>query len=224
MKKCKTCKKKFKEKWGKANKYCCQPCYWDDMPNRKGPESSAWKSNDLLGYHGVHKWLKREHGKAFKCIFCRGSGSRFEWANISGQYLRNVNDWLQLCHKCHNRWDHNGPKAARSRKNQTANLYAVDFDSVLCKRDGFPRTSSFFNDPPVEGAREAVEYIWSIGHECYVLTARPSRYWKEIVVWLYHYGFPGMQVTNVKKPGTTLWIDDRAYRFTNWLDIIKLIK
>lgn len=34
-----------------------------------------------------------------------GKKRYFQWANISGEYLRIVSDWKQLCVKCHKKFD-----------------------------------------------------------------------------------------------------------------------
>ena len=70
--------------------------------NEKNP---AWKG-DKVGYRGIHKWIERKLGKANKCSFDPTHQSvRFDWANISGSYLRDLEDWSQLCRKCHRQYD-----------------------------------------------------------------------------------------------------------------------
>ena len=61
-------------------------------------------------------------------------------------------------------------------------------------------------------------------HEFYVLCAREDEELPKIKEWLDKHGFPEMEVTNKKRKGTSLFIDDRCYRFTNWKDISKLLK
>lgn len=100
-------------------------------------------------------------------------------------------------------------------------IIAIDFDGVICKRSGIPRNHDFSKDFPVGGAKEAIEWLISVGHEPYVLTARTPEEWMDILNWMVKHKFPPIEVTNVKKLGTKVIIDDRAYRFTNWLDISK---
>lgn len=70
-----------------------------------GENASAWKG-DNAGYHALHKWIQSRLGKPNKCDDCGiTSGKRFEWANISGKYLRDVNDWKRLCSVCHHKMD-----------------------------------------------------------------------------------------------------------------------
>jgi len=41
-----------------------------------------------------------------KCEFCGTTqAKRFEWANIDGEYRRNLDDFIRLCKKCHNDYD-----------------------------------------------------------------------------------------------------------------------
>lgn len=66
-------------------------------PNFKGDE---------VGYFAVHSWIHRHYGKANHCSFDPTHTSHhFEWANISGSYLRDVDDYAQLCIKCHRQYD-----------------------------------------------------------------------------------------------------------------------
>lgn len=67
--------------------------------------SPNWKGDDV-GYWGIHSWVQRNYGKANHCEDCGDMNApRYEWANISGQYKRDISDWKQLCKKCHNDMD-----------------------------------------------------------------------------------------------------------------------
>ena len=75
------------------------------MKKNKGDKSIAW-IGDKVGYAGIHVWLKSKYGKANKCSFCISKRpSRYEWANISGKYIRDIRDWMQLCPSCHRKHD-----------------------------------------------------------------------------------------------------------------------
>lgn len=65
-----------------------------------------WKG-DNVGYVALHGWVKRRLGKPNQCEKCgeNGSGHRMHWANKSGEYKRDLSDWLRLCAKCHKRYD-----------------------------------------------------------------------------------------------------------------------
>ena len=71
----------------------------------KDEKNPAWKGDDV-GYNGLHDWVKGKLGKPLICSNCefRDQNSRmFHWHNISGLYLRNIEDWIRLCAKCHKR-------------------------------------------------------------------------------------------------------------------------
>ena len=60
----------------------------------------AWKG-DEVGYRTLHKWVTKHFGKATYCSNdLTHKASRFHWANISGEYKRDITDWHQLCPKC----------------------------------------------------------------------------------------------------------------------------
>lgn len=78
-------------------------------------ENPSWKG-DNIGYRGIHVWVKRKLGKPIKCenpecfypkkdIYGRIllKSKRFVWANISGEYKRDLSDWHQLCTSCNHK-------------------------------------------------------------------------------------------------------------------------
>ena len=66
-------------------------------------KNPAWKDDDV-SYKGLHKWIRRHLPKPEWCQIC-GITTPIELANISGKYLRNLNDWQWLCKKCHFTFD-----------------------------------------------------------------------------------------------------------------------
>ncbi len=58
-------------------------------------------------YKAVHAWINYHGGTPMICEFC-GTGLNLEWANISGDYKRELNDWVRLCKKCHFAYDRKG--------------------------------------------------------------------------------------------------------------------
>lgn len=66
-------------------------------------------------YSAVHHWIRNHFGKADHCDACHGTErtcenrkpAGFEWANKSGKYLYNIDDWEQLCTVCHRHRDGN---------------------------------------------------------------------------------------------------------------------
>lgn len=72
----------------------------------------GWKG-DKVGYAGIHRWVERKLGKPKKCDDC-GTNKRkmYHWANVSGEYKRDLKDWLRLCVSCHHKLDKNRRKLA----------------------------------------------------------------------------------------------------------------
>lgn len=63
--------------------------------NEKNP---AWKG-DEAGYTALHNWVRRRLGKASKCV--NGHiAKQYYWANISGEYKRDLSDWHEFCCSC----------------------------------------------------------------------------------------------------------------------------
>lgn len=77
-------------------------------PNKMfGKDNPQWKQNKV-GYRALHYWQERQLGKPTQCEFCLKdnlTGKQIHWANKSHKYLRDKNDWLRLCVKCHKKYD-----------------------------------------------------------------------------------------------------------------------
>lgn len=80
-------------------------------PNRTGSKNGFWKG-DNVGYIALHDWVKKWRGKPTKCehcgienIFDKLGRNLIHWANKSQRYLRDTNDWIALCAKCHKKYD-----------------------------------------------------------------------------------------------------------------------
>lgn len=72
-----------------------------------------------IGYFSLHKWVARKLGKPCSCENCGyvSSNSReFHWANISGEYLQDIGDWVRLCVTCHQLFDNVSTKMWKTRK------------------------------------------------------------------------------------------------------------
>ena len=57
-----------------------------------------------IGYRALHRYIERKYGKPTKCLHC-GSTEKLNWANKSGEYRRDFEDWLELCSSCHKKHD-----------------------------------------------------------------------------------------------------------------------
>lgn len=55
----------------------------------------------------LHKWLRKKYGVPIICEHCgEDRPNRVQYANKTGKYFRKRSDWLQLCVKCHQRYDY----------------------------------------------------------------------------------------------------------------------
>ena len=75
-----------------------------------------WKGNNV-GINALHRWVERRMGKAKhkECAYC-GSENNLDWANVSRNYKRNLEDWIPLCGKCHAEYDRILEKSWITRK------------------------------------------------------------------------------------------------------------
>lgn len=111
---------------------------------KRPPFSKEWKENiakssmgnkahwkgDKAGYWARHRWLDKNIGRPKKCDSCGDTTkSRYEWANISGNYYRDPNDYIRLCKKCHVAYD-KGKKSIIG----TFNDYNRYSSSARCKK------------------------------------------------------------------------------------------
>lgn len=71
----------------------------------RGSNNSKWKGDDV-GYGALHCWIARHRKKENICEHC-GIKTRTEFANKSHEYKRSVHDWLELCKRCHCKYDKN---------------------------------------------------------------------------------------------------------------------
>lgn len=78
------------------------------MKRETGMGARAWKGMDA-GYVAKHLWIVKHYGKADHCEnpFCKSiNPKRYEWANISGNYEREREDYRMLCPSCHRSMDY----------------------------------------------------------------------------------------------------------------------
>jgi hypothetical protein len=65
-----------------------------------GPRNANWRG-DEVGYHGLHIWVEAHKPRTGVCNACGATDRRTENANISGEYRRDVEDFIELCIPCH---------------------------------------------------------------------------------------------------------------------------
>jgi hypothetical protein len=73
-------------------------------------------------YYNVHQWLAKNYGKA---SYCSNDLSHtkcvFQWANITGEYEKDVKNFKQLCRSCHAKLDWSPRQREFHRKRMTGN-------------------------------------------------------------------------------------------------------
>lgn len=84
-------------------------------------KSWAASRKEVLTYSGIHAWVRRNWGKAFRCDICGKenlSGRSVHWANKDHKYSRDRSDWMMACRPCHADYDqkHNEVSFANNRR------------------------------------------------------------------------------------------------------------
>lgn len=82
----------------------------DGFGHKSGDACWNWTGDDV-GYFGLHAWVRRHLIKTGICSHCgvapvRKQRSPTHWANISGEYRRDLTDYAELCVSCHRLFDH----------------------------------------------------------------------------------------------------------------------
>ena len=91
--------------WNKGLKFPYIPRFWQ-RGVRRSP-GTEFKVTTGSGKNIVlHNWVKKNLGKPQSCDFCGTKEDRmYHWANKSGEYKKELTDWLRLCVPCHKNYD-----------------------------------------------------------------------------------------------------------------------
>ena len=115
-KRCQSCaqKERFTRNgaWNKGKKRWWEsPMQWvKGEPRLAGEKNYLWKG-EKVSYVGLHQWVTRWKGKPCKCELCRTNELKkrgYDWANIDGEYKRDLDDYIRLCKSCHKKYDQGG--------------------------------------------------------------------------------------------------------------------
>lgn len=101
-------------------------------------------------------------------------------------------------------------------------IICVDFDGVL--HDPKSAGPTHRMGKPYPNAKTVMRLWMDRGHVVIILTARATttKATMAVVDWLNYFDIPFTRVTNVK-PVADLYIDDKAYRHTSWLDTAQYV-
>jgi hypothetical protein len=84
-------------------------------PQETGEGNVSWKGEDV-SYKELHRWVAKHKQKTGVCENCGTSDAPTEWSNKSHEYRRDLNDWSELCKKCHGAHDSGEARGAATRK------------------------------------------------------------------------------------------------------------
>lgn len=65
-----------------------------------GENHYGWKG-ESASYNSQHHWIRYHRERMNECAECGRSTVATEWANISGEYRRDLDDYRELCIPCH---------------------------------------------------------------------------------------------------------------------------
>lgn len=120
---CKFCNKEFNSANSEIKRgggiFCSKICSAKGMNGENAPH---WLG-EKVGYMGYHLWVKNTYGKANKCEMCGIKNSKYNWASINHNYTRDINDWKQLCVKCHAKFD-----------GKTREVYQLDDNGIIINK------------------------------------------------------------------------------------------
>lgn len=116
----------MREAWNKGTKMSIE--FKSKISESLVGNKRAWKGLSA-GYVAKHTWIIKHYGKASRCELCETkTAKRYEWANISGDYLRTREDYRELCPSCHRRLDYG---------NYCKNGHILTDDNVYLRKEGW---------------------------------------------------------------------------------------
>lgn len=98
-----------------------------------GEKNGMWKG-DEAGYEAIHSWVRKRKIKPLLCERCNKRKS-FDLANISGKYLRDIEDFEYLCRKCHMDSDGRNDKLRENGKSRKLSFKICPICKVEFHRD-----------------------------------------------------------------------------------------
>ncbi len=91
---------------GKCCSIKCGTLYAQSLsPLKKGVKRRKIRTKDVNFYQRLHHYIRKTFGKPNMCEHCKITTGLFDWANKSGEYKKDRQDWLRLCRSCHRKYD-----------------------------------------------------------------------------------------------------------------------
>lgn len=90
--------------WNKGIKSWVKPWFGKKRPDMQNDKHHNWKG-EKVGYRAIHIWVSNRLGKAQICSKCGEYEKKVHWANVDHKYRRDIDDYVNLCTKCHYRFD-----------------------------------------------------------------------------------------------------------------------
>lgn len=75
-------------------------------------------------YRVIHKFILYRYGRAPLCIWDDSHTGRFEWANVTGVYTKELDNYLPMCVSCHRKFDYTEQMRDEFRSRIVGNHYA----------------------------------------------------------------------------------------------------
>ena len=102
---CETCGKEFEVlpffTKKRKRRFCSIECSGKSM---RGSNNLFWKEEGVR-YSALHAWVRRNKPKPLACKTCGKTTTKLYAANISGEYKRDLDDFIYLCGPCHDQFD-----------------------------------------------------------------------------------------------------------------------
>src|SRR3989304_10149394 len=107
QKTCEWCKRQYSVNRFRdsISKFCSRECRAQSSGLKyQNPESFNKKNHNEYIY--LHHRINKRFGKPIGCELCGNKDKKvYHWANKTGNYSEDREDWIRLCPKCHYRYD-----------------------------------------------------------------------------------------------------------------------
>lgn len=109
--------------------------------SKMGMRNPQWRGDDVK-YASLHLWVQRHKPKPAACVSCGKLTEHLELSNISGRYLRDINDYKYECRSCHMKKD---GRIKNLKQYQEHEEYFIDDKGEL--QYGVNKIAQIYGDP-----------------------------------------------------------------------------